>query len=88
MFVYLLLRHTLLSILSLCYNREVIDNPNYKFSQSGTYHTPPKSSYEGYIEYIKGFPIAQHHEAFGMDENADILKSLLTTKTVRASNID
>ena len=75
-------RRTLLSLISIYYNKEVIEDPSYKYSPSGTYHPPPKSNYEDYIEYIKEFPLVQHPEIFGMHENVDISKDLLKTKTV------
>eukprot|EP00800_Vazella_pourtalesii_P007117 TRINITY_DN1940_c0_g2_i1.p1 TRINITY_DN1940_c0_g2~~TRINITY_DN1940_c0_g2_i1.p1 ORF type:complete len:619 (+),score=167.30 TRINITY_DN1940_c0_g2_i1:94-1857(+) len=75
-------RRTLLSLISIYYNKEVIEDPSYKYSPSGTYHPPPRSNYEDYIEYIKEFPLVQHPEIFGMHENVDISKDLLKTKTL------
>lgn len=46
-------RRLLLTILADFYNKDVIEKPRYPFSPSGDYHTPPKSSYEDYLEFIK-----------------------------------
>ena len=46
-------RRTLVNILSDFYNKEIIDDPKYKFSSSGTYFAPPKASYEEYLDFIK-----------------------------------
>lgn len=42
-----------MSILADFYNPEIIQDPKYKFSQSGVYYAPPKSTYEEYVEFIK-----------------------------------
>jgi len=42
-----------MSILADFYNPEIIQDPKYKFSQSGVYYAPPKSIYEEYVEFIK-----------------------------------
>uniref|UniRef100_A0A8D3BVT1 Dynein axonemal heavy chain 12 n=1 Tax=Scophthalmus maximus TaxID=52904 RepID=A0A8D3BVT1_SCOMX len=73
-------RRLLLTILADFYNKDVIEKPRYPFSPSGDYHTPPKSSYEDYLEFIKELPLGQHPEVFGMHENVDISKDLQQTK--------
>lgn len=46
-------RRCLMSILADFYTSEIVQDPKYKFSQSGTYYAPPKSSYDQYVEFIK-----------------------------------
>ena len=46
-------RRSLLTILEDFYTPEIIDDPKYKFSPSGTYYAPPKGEYEDYVEFIK-----------------------------------
>ncbi|XP_071037846.1 dynein axonemal heavy chain 3 [Parasteatoda tepidariorum] len=67
-------RRLLLSLLSLAYTPKIIDNDNYKFSESGLYHTPSDLEQEGFIQYIRSLPIIPHPEVFGLHENADISK--------------
>ena len=42
-----------MSILADFYNSDVITDPKYKFSPSGVYFSPPKFSYEEYVDFIK-----------------------------------
>lgn len=46
-------RRCLLTILADFYTPDIISDPKYKFSPSGDYHSPPKGSYESYLEFIK-----------------------------------
>lgn len=46
-------RRCLLTILEDFYTPSVVTDPKYKFSPSGVYHTPPKGSYESYVDFIK-----------------------------------
>ena len=46
-------RRCLLTILSDFFNEPIINDPKYKFSPSGNYHTPPKGKYEDVVEFIK-----------------------------------
>ena len=46
-------RRCLLSILADFYSHDLIQDPKYKFSQSGVYYAPPKMEYEDYVEFIK-----------------------------------
>ncbi|XP_078517697.1 dynein axonemal heavy chain 12 [Lissotriton helveticus] len=75
-------RRLLLTTLGDFYNTEIIDNPRYTFSPSGSYFAPPKLTYDDYIEFIKVLPAAQHPEVFGLHENVDISKDLQQTKIV------
>lgn len=69
-----------MNILSNFYNTDIIADPKYKFSLSGTYYAPPKSDYESYVEFIKELPMTQAPEVFGMDDNVDISKELQETR--------
>ncbi|KAM9777518.1 dynein axonemal heavy chain 12-like [Neosynchiropus ocellatus] len=73
-------RRLLTTLLADFYNRDVIEKSRYPFSPSGDYFSPPKSSYEGYLEFIKGLPLSQNPEVFGLHENADISKDLRQTR--------
>ena len=46
-------RRCLMTILADFYNPNIISDPKFKFSPSGTYYSPPKSDYESYVEFIK-----------------------------------
>ncbi|XP_076022383.1 dynein axonemal heavy chain 12 [Genypterus blacodes] len=73
-------RRLLMTVLADFYKNDVIEKPHYTFSPSGEYCAPPKSAYEGYIEFIKELPLSQHPEVFGMHENVDISKDLQQTE--------
>ncbi len=66
-------RKTLLSILSILYTPNILDN-DYKFSASGIYYAPSDCQYADYIEFIKELPTITKPEAFGLHENVDITK--------------
>ena len=42
-----------MSILADFYTSDIVQDPKYKFSQSGIYYVPPKSAYDQYVEFIK-----------------------------------
>ena len=44
-----------MSILADYYTPDIVQDPKYKFSQSGLYYAPQKNSYEEYVEFIKVF---------------------------------
>ncbi|KAM9785999.1 dynein axonemal heavy chain 12-like [Neosynchiropus ocellatus] len=73
-------RRLLLTMLANFYNQDVIEKPRYMFSPSGDYYAPPKTAYDDYVKFIKGLPLAQLPEVFGMHENADISKDIQQTK--------
>ena len=52
-------RRCLLSILSNFYTEDIVKDPKYKFSPSGVYYSPPKTTYDMYVEFIKvsGHPV-------------------------------
>ncbi|KAL6119092.1 dnah12 [Pungitius sinensis] len=73
-------RRLLMTILADFYNQDIIEKPRFPFSPSGEYFAPPKSTYDGYVLFIKELPLSQHPEVFGMHENVDISKDLQQTK--------
>lgn len=50
-------RRLLNTMLADFYNRDVVEKPSFPFSPSGDYVTPPKSSYDDYLRFIK----VRHH---------------------------
>ncbi|OAJ37962.1 hypothetical protein BDEG_21931 [Batrachochytrium dendrobatidis JEL423] len=77
-------RRTLMSLLSIVYTPEILDD-DYKLSASSAYYAPPHGSYDSYIQYIKSLPAIQSPEVFGMNENADIAKDLTETNLLISS---
>ncbi|KAI8927547.1 dynein heavy chain and region D6 of dynein motor-domain-containing protein [Entophlyctis helioformis] len=77
-------RRTLMSLLSIVYTPEILDD-DYKLSPSGIYYAPPRGTYDSYTKYIKALPLIQSPEVFGMHENADIAKDLAETNLLIAS---
>ncbi|XP_061474275.1 dynein axonemal heavy chain 12 [Rhineura floridana] len=73
-------RRLLLTMLADFYNPEIVENPHYAFSPSGSYHAPPRGTYDEYIEFIKNLPFSQQPEVFGLHDNVDISKDLQQTK--------
>ncbi|CAD7963334.1 unnamed protein product [Amoebophrya sp. A120] len=59
-------------ILGKYVNMETINDPEYKFSDSGLYYAPLYDTMEEYMEYIRNLPLSPSPEAFGMDENCAI----------------
>ena len=56
------------------YNHQIVEDANYKFSESGKYFAPKDGEYDSYLEYIKKLPILAKPEVFNMHSNADITK--------------
>ncbi|KNE71129.1 hypothetical protein AMAG_15798 [Allomyces macrogynus ATCC 38327] len=75
-------RRTLLSLLSLYYNRNVVDQDNFALSPSGNYRIPPSTKYADCLEYIKQLPLETKPEVFSLHENADISKNQLETENL------
>ncbi|XP_063405511.1 dynein axonemal heavy chain 12-like isoform X3 [Mytilus trossulus] len=78
-------RRCLRAILQDYYTPTMINEARYKFSPSGNYYSPPKMSYEDYIEFIRNLPTNQNPEIFGMHENVDISKDMQDTKLLFSS---
>ena len=64
-------RRCQMTILESFYNSDVLE-PGHKFSPSGTFHQPAPTTLEGYLGFIKGLPINDSPEIFGLHENANI----------------
>ncbi|XP_039631019.1 dynein heavy chain 3, axonemal [Polypterus senegalus] len=67
-------RRLLLSLLSIFYSKELVQQDGYRLSSGNVYFVPPPGSYQSYIEYIRNLPIIAEPEVFGLHENADITK--------------
>ena len=80
-------RRTLMCLLSNYYTPAVVEDPNYKFSPSGIYFSPPKGKYEEYLEYIRSLPLNQSPEIFGIHDNGDIARQLSETRQLFESVI-
>ena len=55
-------RRLILSLLSIFYCSDVIDDDNYKLSTSGLYSVPASGSYETFLAYIRSLPHTPHPE--------------------------
>lgn len=55
-------------------NSDMVENDDYKFTDSGQWYAPPHGEYESYIEHAMKCPLIPDPEAFGMHSNADITK--------------
>ena len=67
-------RRLILSLLSIVYCDENVDQDKHKYSPSGVYYTPPHGEYQDYVDYIRSLPLIPHPEVYGFHENADITK--------------
>eukprot|EP01135_Chromosphaera_perkinsii_P000898 Nk52_evm61s152 gene=Nk52_evmTU61s152 len=75
-------RRCLMNMLSTFYCADIVEDPKYKLSPSGTYYAPAKGDHESYVEYIKSLPANQSPEIFGMHDNVDITRDIAETKTL------
>ncbi|KAF4803390.1 hypothetical protein TURU_015827 [Turdus rufiventris] len=65
-------RRCIMSILEDFYKPEVL-NPDFTYSESGIYKQISTSSdLNGYLQYVKGLPLNDSPELFGLHDNADI----------------
>lgn len=67
-------RRTLTNILSKILCTAMVEDENYRYSESGLYFSPPHREYDGYMEYARSLPLIPDPEVFGMHANADISK--------------
>jgi len=73
-------RRCMMTILSDCYDKQVVEIHKHRLSPSGLYVVPAKGSYEEYLAHLKEMPESAHPEIFGMHENVNITKDLASTK--------
>jgi dynein heavy chain len=73
-----------MSLLSTFIVRDVVEDDNYKFSESGVYYAPVDGdSQNHYLECIKTLPMNPKPEVYGLHENADITKDNQETNLVK-----
>ncbi|XP_076458174.1 dynein axonemal heavy chain 3-like [Babylonia areolata] len=73
-------RRLLVSLLAIFYIKDIIDNPDYKFSPSGIYYSPGEGPVSAYVEFIRTLPLNPNPEVFGLHDNADITKDKKETQ--------
>jgi dynein heavy chain len=74
-------RRLLMSILHKYYNPEILES-TYKLTPSGVYRVPEEGDLESYQMYIKGLPVTDTPDIFGMHENATLSFQLQESKKV------
>uniref|UniRef100_A0A8C7GT98 Dynein axonemal heavy chain 3 n=1 Tax=Oncorhynchus kisutch TaxID=8019 RepID=A0A8C7GT98_ONCKI len=67
-------RRLLVSLLSIFYSRELIEQEGYHVCEGDMYYIPPHGPYQTYVDYIRNLPIAAEPGVFGLHSNADITK--------------
>uniref|UniRef100_A0A8C9V6G4 Dynein axonemal heavy chain 7 n=1 Tax=Scleropages formosus TaxID=113540 RepID=A0A8C9V6G4_SCLFO len=67
-------RRLLISLLSIFYCREVIEQEQYYLSEGDLYFIPPHGPYQTYLDYVRSLPINADPGVFGLNSNADITK--------------
>lgn len=72
-------RRCLMSILRQYVTPRVLDDA-YRLTPSGTYYVPPDGDLDSYREYIRGLPVTEAPEVFGMHPNANISFQLQETR--------
>lgn len=72
-------RRCLMSILRQYVTPQVLDDA-YRLTPSGTYYVPPDGDLDSYREYIRGLPVTEAPEVFGMHPNANISFQLQETR--------
>lgn len=63
----------------------MVEDDDYKFSESGLYFSPKHCEYEAYMEYAKTLPLIPDPEVFCMHANADITKDQKETNELFSS---
>ncbi|XP_040928837.1 dynein axonemal heavy chain 3 isoform X2 [Betta splendens] len=67
-------RRLLLSLLSIFYSWDLIEQECYHLCEGDFYYVPAHGSYETYVNYIRSLPISADPCIFGLHSNADITK--------------
>jgi len=68
-------RRLICAILLDYYTPDILD-PDYKYSISGTYFSPPEGNIQSYLDYVKTLPINHTPEVFWMHGNANLTASI------------
>jgi len=75
-------RRCLMCILARYYTKNVVDDDEYKFSESGTYFSPKVGSHDTLMDYLRSLPMIDNPEVFGMHANANITFQLQETRSI------
>ncbi|XP_069555861.1 dynein axonemal heavy chain 3 [Brachyistius frenatus] len=67
-------RRLLLSLLSIFYSWELIEQECYHLCEEDLYYVPAQGPYKTYVKYIRSLPICADPCVFGLNSNADITK--------------
>nr|XP_046272657.1 dynein axonemal heavy chain 3 isoform X2 [Scatophagus argus] len=67
-------RRLLLSLLSIFYSWELIEQECYHLCEGDLYYVPAHGPYQVYVNYIRSLPICADPCVFGLHSNADITK--------------
>uniref|UniRef100_A0A8C9Z160 Dynein axonemal heavy chain 3 n=1 Tax=Sander lucioperca TaxID=283035 RepID=A0A8C9Z160_SANLU len=67
-------RRLLLSLLSIFYSWELIEQEGYHLCEEDLYYVPAHGPYQTYVNYIRSLPICADPCVFGLHSNADITK--------------
>ena len=76
-------RRCLMTILEQYYVLNVLE-PSYKYSESGHYYSPSDADtdLEGMMTYIRGLPMEEQPEVFGMHDNALVAYNISETNRI------
>uniref|UniRef100_A0A671XYF8 Dynein axonemal heavy chain 7 n=1 Tax=Sparus aurata TaxID=8175 RepID=A0A671XYF8_SPAAU len=67
-------RRLLLSLLSIFYSWELIEQESYHLCEDDLYYVPAHGPHQTYVDYIRTLPICADPCVFGLHSNADITK--------------
>ncbi|KAK0140700.1 Dynein heavy chain 3, axonemal [Merluccius polli] len=67
-------RRLLLSLLSIFYSWDLIEQQSYRLCEGQLYYVPPQGPHQIYVDYIRNLPISADPCVFGLHSNADITK--------------
>ncbi|XP_050953838.1 dynein axonemal heavy chain 3 [Labeo rohita] len=67
-------RRLLMSLLSIFYSWELIEQDQYCVCEGDFYYVPSHGPYQSYVDYIRNLPITAEPEVFGLHSNANITK--------------
>uniref|UniRef100_A0A4W6EBD4 Dynein axonemal heavy chain 3 n=1 Tax=Lates calcarifer TaxID=8187 RepID=A0A4W6EBD4_LATCA len=67
-------RRLLLSLLSIFYSWELIEQECYYLCEGDLYYVPAHGPYQTYVNYVRSLPICADPCVFGLHSNADITK--------------